>query len=208
MPRWYFLRGFKTSEGGMGEEIIGWFESPERMGDVAIGSVVFFVFVVALVRIAGKRTTAQMNNFDWIITVAIGSLASSGILLRNVSISDGMVAIAILAMCQWVTTWAVMRFEWFAKIVKAKPRLLTNRGEWLDEAMRKERVSKEEIYAKLRGEGYVRPEDANWVILETDGQLSVIPDRDIELSNVELMSTVGGCEGVLKRDSDEDRPGG
>lgn len=182
------------------QEIFSWFDSPERMADVAIGAIVFYVFIVSLVRISGKRTTSQMNNFDWIITVAIGSLMSAGILLENVSISDGAVAIAILALCQWVTTWAVMRYEWFAKVVKAKPRLLTHKGQLLEDAMRQERVSKEEIFAKLREKGYTRPQDANWVILETDGKLTVLPQQEIRLEDVALMETVGGRDAVKELD--------
>ena len=57
------------------QDVIGWFESWDRLQNVAIAAVFFYAFIVLLVRVLGKRTTSQMNNFDWIITIAVGSLA-------------------------------------------------------------------------------------------------------------------------------------
>ena len=52
------------------------FADSERNLSIIASSLYFYVLVVALVRLMGKRTTAQMNNFDWIINVAVGSLVA------------------------------------------------------------------------------------------------------------------------------------
>ena len=55
-----------------------WFSSWERAGAVALAAVAVYAAIIVVVRISGKRTTANLNSFDWLITVTIGSLASSG----------------------------------------------------------------------------------------------------------------------------------
>ncbi|WOI58266.1 DUF421 domain-containing protein [Palleronia sp. LCG004] len=169
-----------------------WFNDWNRIGSVVVGALVFFAFVVLLTRLLGKRTTAQMNNFDWIIAVAMGSLLSSGILLKDVSIADALVAMAVLGMCQWLTTWLVIRVPKLAWVVKPVPRLLVHDGELVEDALRVERISKDELFARLRAHGYTHLAEVQWVILETDGTMTVIPDMDPEmpLRDAELMQNI------------------
>ncbi|MGB3722587.1 MAG: DUF421 domain-containing protein, partial [Pacificimonas sp.] len=68
--------------------IATWFNSWERLLSIGLSAIATYIGIVILVRISGKRTTSQMNNFDWIITVALGGLVTSGILLKGVSVVD------------------------------------------------------------------------------------------------------------------------
>ncbi len=167
-----------------------WFSSWAELAQIAIGAAFFYILVVVLVRVLGKRTTSQMNNFDWIISIAVGSLAASGILLKNVAIVDAVTAIAVLAALQYATTRLVLKSDRFSNLVKAQPTLLTHRGEFLTEAMQVERVSEEEIMAVLRSHGMRDPKDANWVILETNGEMTVVPKSDTAIDDHIVMETV------------------
>ena len=159
-----------------------------RMVEVGGNAFLFYVLIVVMVRLVGKRTTSELNNFDWIINVTIGSLAASGILLKNVATADAIMAIAVLAACQFVTTMVVQRSRKAADIVKAEPTLLTHKGE----AMERTRISEEEIRAALRQKGITENAGANWVVLETNGQLSVIPRQDARWDEAEALSDVRG----------------
>ncbi|WP_158610985.1 DUF421 domain-containing protein [Aurantiacibacter spongiae] len=174
----------------MNESIDTWFNGLDRLESVAISAVVFYFLIILMTRLAGKRTTGQMNNFDWIVTVAVGSLAASGILLKDVSIADAALSIVILFALQWLVTWFVLRSDIVCRLIKARPRLLLDNGRIKQEAMRQERISQAEIYAVLREQGFARLTDANWVILENDGKMTVIPHSDTPLEDAELMSDV------------------
>ena len=174
----------------MDETIETWFNSPERLQSVAVGAVVFYLIIIIMARLTGKRTTGQMNNFDWLVTVAVGSLAASGILLRDVSIADAALAIIIIFALQWLTTWLVLRSPFMCRLIKPKPRLLLDKGGMLKDAMHKERISEAELYTAMREEGLVNLEEANWVILENNGKMTVIKRRDVELEDAKLMENV------------------
>ena len=176
----------------MTDDIQTWFSSWDRLWSVGQSAAFFFVFIILVVRVLGKRVTAQMNNFDWIITVAVGSLAASGVLLKNVSIADAAVAIAVIGALQWGATWATMRFDGFARILKPSPRLLVHKGEILHGALKRERVTPHEVAAALRAQGYTDLADANWVILETNGEMTVIPRQAEGLRRADLLQDVEG----------------
>ena len=157
---------------------------------VSANAFLFYILIIVMVRLVGKRTTSEFNNFDWIINVAVGSLAASGILLRNVASVDAIAAIVVLAACQFVTTKLVMRSDDVADVVKAEPTLLTHKGEYLRDAMTRTRISEEEIKMALRAAGITANSDANWVVLETNGTMSVIPRQDVQWEEADALSDV------------------
>ena len=181
-----------------------WFSNWERVWAIVVASVFFYVFIIGFVRVLGKRTTGQMNNFDWLVTIIIGSLASSGILLDSVAIVDAAIAILALGGLQWLVTFVVLRSERFANIIKADPLLLVHKGRFLRDAMRSARISEEEIQGALRSRGLLELNRANWVILETNGELTVI-ERDAlgeasTLTHTEVLKGVHRPDHILGSD--------
>ncbi|MGB7407394.1 MAG: YetF domain-containing protein [Pontixanthobacter sp.] len=173
-----------------------WFSNWSNLAEITLSSILFFALIVVLTLVSGKRTTSQMNNFDWILTVAVGSLAASGILLETVAIVDAIMAILVIVACQYLLTWLAVRSDTVTKIIKDEPTLLVNKGEYIDEAMLRTRVTQAEINAALRENGLTKLEDANWVILETEGTLSVVPKQDIGWKDAKMMQNVQAPEKV------------
>ena len=90
-----------------------------------------------------------------------------------------------------------MRSEDVADIVIAEPTLLTHKGEYLRDAMARTRLSEEEIKTALRAAGITANLDANWVVLETNGTISVIPRQDVHWGDSDALSEVN-CPDELK----------
>ena len=133
-----------------------------------------YVALVLMLRLTGKRTLSKMNAFDLIVTVALGSTLASVLLDASVPLVDGLVALGLLVALQFVITWASVRSGTVRKLVKSEPTLLAKDGGYLHAAMRRERVTQDEIDAALRSEGFADLGAVRCVVLETDGKLSVI----------------------------------
>jgi uncharacterized membrane protein YcaP (DUF421 family) len=135
---------------------------------------VAYVGLVTLVRISGKRTLAKLNAFDLVVTVALGSTLASVLLPRDAALVDGLLALAVLVGAQFAVAWAQVRSGGFRRVVKSRPTLLLRGGEWLEEALRRERVARDEVLAAVRASGLGDLGEVEAVVLETDGTLSVV----------------------------------
>lgn len=140
---------------------------------VVIGSLTYLALIFIL-RVCGKRTLSKWNAFDYVVTIALGSVLATVILSKSVSLAQGLTALALLVGLQFVVTWLSVRSKSVAALVKAKPTLLLFRGEYQRAAMRRTRVTDEEVRAALRNKGFATLGAAAAVILETDGSFSVI----------------------------------
>ena len=162
---------------------------------IALAAPVIYFTIVAFIRLAGKRSTSQMNNFDWVVTVALGSIAGAGITSNTVTAFEALFAIAILLAMQWGLTFIIARSDIVEDAVKSSPRLLVYRGEFLEDNIRDERLTKSEVLAALREKGLTQVDEAEAVVLETDASFSVISREASDLSPEHLSRFVIGVPG-------------
>src|SRR5690606_29068465 len=106
--------------------------------------------LVILLRTSGKRTLSKMNAFDLIVTVALGSILATILLSKDVALAEGMTAFGLLIALQFVVTWSSVRFGWVRRLVTGEPTLLLHAGSMLPQAMRRSRVTEDEVRAAVR----------------------------------------------------------
>ncbi|MBC3540380.1 DUF421 domain-containing protein [Rufibacter sediminis] len=150
------------------------FDSWESVLRTLVVGVLAYVLLVIQLRLSGKRTLSKMNSFDFVVTVAFGSVLATLLLTKDVPLMDGVVAFGILIVLQFLITWLSVRFPWVSDLVKAKPVLLVHQGELLEDSMKAARITKEEIMAALRNQGIGSLSEVGAVVLETEGSLSII----------------------------------
>ena len=150
------------------------FDSWFGLARVLTVGVLAYVGLVLLLRISGKRTLSKMSAFDLVVTVALGSTLATIILSKDVALFEGLLAFAMLIALQLVVAWLSVRSATVAGLIKAEPTLLLHRGELLRGALRRERVTENDIRAAVRTQGLASLADAEAVILEADGGLSVV----------------------------------
>lgn len=138
-----------------------------------LGSCAYFGLVLML-RISGKRTLSKMNSFDLVVTIALGSTLASIILSKSVALAEGLTAFALLIGLQFGVARLSCRSRAFNRIIKNEPALLVLRGQLLADAMRKERVTEEEILQAIRNQSVASLSEVEALVLETDGSMSVI----------------------------------
>lgn len=150
------------------------FHSWQEVVIVVVTGIVTYLGLIASLRITGKRTLATLNAFDLVVTVAIGSILASTILSEQVAIVEGITAMLTLMLLQYIISWLSVKYENIATIVRAEPTLLFYQGEFLEDAMRKRRIIKDEIRQIVRSNGYAHVHEVDAVIMETNGNFSVI----------------------------------
>jgi uncharacterized membrane protein YcaP (DUF421 family) len=154
-----------------------WFDSWFDLARVFVVGTLAYVGLLALLRVSGKRTLSKLNAFDLVVTVALGSTLATVLLNKDVSLAEGLAALALLCGLQFVVATASRRWPRFQTIVKAQPRLILYQGELLHPAMRSERLTEEEIVASVRASGILDLAEVEAVVLETDGSMSVLRSR-------------------------------
>jgi len=136
-------------------------------------SVVGYAALFTMLRVSGKRTLSKLNVFDFVFVVAVGSVFASMIVSKDVTFVEGIAAMGTLMLIQLVLAELAARFPKLERIINGEPTLLLSNGKFIPGALKKERVTEEEVRGAIRGEGVTRVEDVNAVTMENDGTLTV-----------------------------------
>ncbi len=147
---------------------------------IAVLGVSTYVALLLLLRVSGKRTLSKLNAFDFVITVALGSTLATVLLSSSVSLLDGVTALALLVGLQWLVALASSRSRRVERLIKAEPTLLYRDG-FLRTAMRKQRVTADELRQAGRAAGHADLEEVAAIVLETDGTLSILSSEPSSL---------------------------
>lgn len=148
----------------------GW----ESLLRTLVVGVLAYATLVIFLRVSGKRTLSKMNAFDLVVTVALGSTLATVLLSKDVALLDGALAFALLIGLQFAITWSSVRVRWVRQLVTGEPLMLLYRGNVLPAALRKARVTSDELRAAVRVAGLRSLDEADAVVLETDGSFSVV----------------------------------
>jgi uncharacterized membrane protein YcaP (DUF421 family) len=147
----------------------GWY----NVGRAVALAIIGFAALITVLRLSGKRTLSKLNVFDFVFVVAVGSVFASTIVSKDVTLVEGMAALLTLVIIQVVLAEVAARWTLASRIINGEPTLLLSKGKFIYSALRKQRVTEEEVRAAIRTNGVNRVEDVDAVVLENDGTLSV-----------------------------------
>ncbi|HZT64703.1 MAG TPA: YetF domain-containing protein [Acidimicrobiales bacterium] len=172
-----------------------------ELGQVAARAGLIYATALLGLRFAQRRTLAQWTAIDFAAAVAIGSIMGRTALAHDQSVLMGVVALATIVAAHWVMSTA--RFSsGFAKLVDHRVRLLVVDGRLRRDQMRICGLTENDVLAQLREKGYFTLEGLRYVLYETKGGLTVVPETAggrAELIEVGLRDATGHDEPTVLR---------
>jgi uncharacterized membrane protein YcaP (DUF421 family) len=149
------------------------FKDWESVGHVALCAITAYFVLFLFIRISGKRTLSKLTAFDFVVTITLGSTLSS-MILTKVTIVEGATALAIIILLQYLLAWTAKESKVLEKLINSSPTLVFYQGKFLKEAMDKEVLTEEEVYAEIRKFRMLNVNDVEAVVMELNGELTVI----------------------------------
>jgi uncharacterized membrane protein YcaP (DUF421 family) len=142
--------------------------------DIALRTAAVYVIVIALLRISGKRGVGQMSIVDLVLVLVISNAVQNAMVGENTTLYGGVVAAVTLVALDWLIRTISDRSTRVQRLLEGEPTLLVRDGQVLTRAMRKQGISHDELMAALRRNGLEHTAEAHLVVLETNGQISVV----------------------------------
>ena len=137
-------------------------------------SVILYIIVLVVMRLMGKREISQLQPFEFVISMIIANLATVPMEDAGIPLLNGIVPIFGLLLMHLILSVINVKSITLRAIICGKPRIIIHRGKIVEEALRKESMSLNELQERLRAYGITNIGDVEFAILETNGQLSVI----------------------------------
>lgn len=143
-------------------------------------TVVVYLFLIAVIRFLGKRQLGQMEPSEVVVTMLVADLASFPMEDPDIPLTAGIVPILAVLSMEILLSLLSVRSLKVRKLLCGKPVILMENGDFLQENMRKNRITIDELLSQLRQKDIMDPTTVRYAILETGGNLSVFPYPEYE----------------------------
>lgn len=145
---------------------------------VAIRTFVLYIIVLIAVRIMGKSELSKMSPFQLVIVFMIAELAAMPIDDPTTSLINGVMAIFTLMLLQVLIAFLSIKSEKFKNLVSGKPSILIEKGKLNIKELSKLRITSTDLLEQLRLENCPSLSNVEYAIMESNGQLTVIPKAE------------------------------
>lgn len=166
------------------------FDNWESIYRTLIIGILAYAALILMLRISGKRTLSQMKEFDFIVTVALGSTLATVLLSKDVTLASGTLALALLITLQYILATASVHSKRFSKLISSEPTLIFYEGAFLASALKKERVTEDEVRSVLRSQQISSMDEVKAVVMESNGQFSVLRNGSLHDAKSSLYNVV------------------
>lgn len=166
------------------------------MLNIFIRVLIIYLLVLIIMRLMGKREIGQMQPFELVIAIMIADLASVPMSDTGMPITNGIIPILTVLLIQLVISIINLKSMKIRQILCGTPAILIYRGRIDENALRKEKLTVNELQEKLRQNNVFNIADVEYAILETSGQVSVIQKPEKRNTIPEDFSIIPNYEGI------------
>ena len=142
--------------------------------EIIVRATVIYFFLWAVARGVGKRELSEMTAFELILLVTMGDLIQQGATQEDMSLTGAGLAVGTLAL--WILAFGYLsfRFRGTRSALEGVPVVVIRDGQPLDEVLRIERLTVEEICEEARNQGIADLSEVEIGVLEPDGKFSFL----------------------------------
>ena len=165
---------------------------------IFLRTILIFILLLVAVRLMGKREIGQLQPFELVVIIIIADVASVPMENINIPLLQGIIPILGLLVSQLVFSYLNIKFSLFHQVFAGKPSILIEKGRINEQNLKKQRYTIEELMEQLRVSGYPHLGDVEYAILETSGEVSVIPKTSKNIVTCQDLSIRPIYEGVSR----------
>ncbi len=142
--------------------------------DIALRATFLFFFVYLLMRVLGRRELSSLEPFDMILLVVLGDAIQQGLTQDDYSITGSVIVISTIGSLAVLTSYLNFRLPWMRRVLDGDPVVILQDGKVIEENMKRERITLEELAEEARGQQIATLEDVKWAVFEPSGKISFI----------------------------------
>jgi uncharacterized membrane protein YcaP (DUF421 family) len=140
----------------------------------ALRALLVFVFLIAALRLGGKRELGQINVLDLAVLLLASNALQNAMIGPDNSLIGGVVGAATLFLANYAFVRVVFRSRRASRILEGAPTVLLEHGRVLGRALRSEAITVNELHSAALERGFARLADVDLIVLEPNGHLAIM----------------------------------
>ncbi len=142
---------------------------------IFVRTVIIYFILVIIMRLMGKRQLGELELSELIVTFLLSEIASNPITDKDAKMLPTIIPIVTLALLEIGTSYIMLKFPSAKRLLSSSPSVVVAKGVIDIKAMKKARISIDELLCQIRQNGIYDLQEVDYAILEENGKMSIIP---------------------------------
>ena len=138
-------------------------------------TLILYFLVVLVMRLMGKRQIGELQPFELVVAIMISELAAVPMADTEIPLLDGIIPILTLLLAQVSLAYLNLISDKARAVICGRPSILIEKGTIIESELRRLRININDLLEQLRVKNFANISDVDYAILETNGQMSIIP---------------------------------
>ncbi|MDW5299295.1 MAG: DUF421 domain-containing protein [Sedimentibacter sp.] len=168
---------------------------------VAIRAVILYGILLVAMRIMGKGELGELQPFDLVVSLMLAELAVMPVEDLGAPLVHGFVAIAVIMFLQCFISYVTLKNNYARKIICGTPTIIIDHGKFNTKDMNKLRINVNDVLGQMRLKGYYSIENIDYLIMETNGEMSIIAPDDYPGTRCERIPIATILDGQIMKNN-------
>lgn len=146
--------------------------------DLMVRGIVVYLFLIALLRITGKRQVGQLAPFDLVLLLVLSNAVQNSMNGGDNSLIGGIISAVTLVSINYCVGLATFHSKRLEAIVEGRPEILIHNGKIYEDVVARAKLTHHELLAAMRQQGCDRFDEIHSAILENNGSISIVRRKD------------------------------
>ena len=165
--------------------------------DIVGRSLISIVVLFLVTKLMGKKQVSQLNTFDYIIGISVGSIAAALSVDQDTEYLDAMISMLVYGLISLLISYLTLKSIRIRRFISGTPTVLIQRGKILEKGIKKSKIDLNDLMEECREMGYFNLADIEFAIMEVDGSVSILPKKEKAPVTCEDLNIQGQQEGLV-----------
>ncbi len=160
-------------------------------------TIFFYIFILIIYRLMGKREIGQLSIQDLVVSILIAEMVAISIENTKDTLWLTIIPIIVLVVLEIVAAFASLKFNRFRNLIEGKPVLIINKGVINFKEMVRQRYTLDDLLLELRSNNIKNLQDVEYAVLENNGKLNVFKYNFLKIKSENPFPLI--LDGIVQR---------
>lgn len=143
--------------------------------NIILRTIIVLIVLFFIAKMVGKKQISQLNLFDYIVGITIGSIAADISLDLEKDLLAGLLSLSLYGFIAYLISYITMKSIKARRFFTGVPTVLVEKSKIIESGLKKTKIDINELLAEARIAGYFDLDEIDYAIMEINGNISFLP---------------------------------
>ena len=143
--------------------------------NICFRTILVLIILFFITKMMGKKQISELNFFDYVVGITIGSIAADISLDIEKNMIAGIAALFIYGFISYIISFISIKSIWARRFIIGVPTVLVEKGKIIESGLKKSKIDVNDLLMVARENGYFNLDEIDYALMEVNGNISFLP---------------------------------